>query len=71
MKTKKKTKKLAEKVEVASTATMTNPVIDVILDTPADAQPVVKIAPFDGDFGRVDINQLRDKVNEIIAFINK
>ena len=31
----------------------------------------VKITPFTGDFSRVDFNSLRDKVNEIIAFINK
>ena len=31
----------------------------------------VKIFSFDGDFGRVDINLLRDKVNEIINFLNK
>ena len=32
---------------------------------------VAKITSFDGDFGRVDINLLRDKVNEIINFLNK
>ena len=31
----------------------------------------IKIAPFSGDFQRQDINSLMDKVNEIIAFINK
>ena len=32
---------------------------------------VAKIAPFSGDFGRQDINLLRNKVNEIIDFLNK
>jgi hypothetical protein len=31
----------------------------------------IKIAPFSGDFGREDFNKLRDKVNEVIDFINK
>ena len=31
----------------------------------------VKINHYTGDFGRVDINLLRDKVNEVIDFLNK
>lgn len=30
----------------------------------------VKIAAFSGDFGREDLHRLRDKVNEIIDYIN-
>lgn len=73
MKTIKKEKKL-------------KPIIEKVASTPPDemtsggeglAQPdststlVAKINSFSGDFGRVDINLLRDKVNEIIDFINK
>lgn len=34
-------------------------------------EPVVKIAPFSGDFGREDLNKLMDKINEVVDFINK
>jgi len=30
----------------------------------------VKVAPFSGNLGREDLNQLITKINEIIAFIN-
>lgn len=46
-------------------------------DNPVEApstapEPVeVKIAAFSGEFGRADINLLRDKVNEIIDYLNK
>ena len=35
-----------------------------------EAVKEVKVAEFSGDFGREDLNALRDKVNEIIAFLN-
>ena len=60
MKTKKtkKTEKLLE---------------DKVVEAPSTApEPVeVKIAAFSGEFGRADINLLRDKVNEIIDYLNK
>ena len=42
--------------------------VENTLETPKEE---VKIVPFSGDFGRVDINLLRDKVNEVISFLNK
>ena len=63
MKTKK-VEKGEEKIE-------TLPVEETVL--PASSSSVgkeVKITSFDGDFGRVDINLLRDKVNEIINYLN-
>ena len=45
--------------------------VEEVLETPAIVELEVKIFPFSGDFGRQDINSLRDKVNEIIDFINK
>lgn len=39
--------------------------------TTGETVTTLKINPFSGDFGRADINSLRDKVNEIIAFLNK
>ena len=44
---------------------------DVVIETTPTTETVIKIMPFSGDFGREDINLLRDKVNEIINFINK
>ena len=45
---------------------------EVIPQVKEETQEVKKsIAPFSGEFGREDINALRDKVNEIISFINQ
>lgn len=41
-----------------------------VITAPSTSEKVIKIGSFSGDFGRVDINLLRDKVNEIIDFIN-
>ena len=58
MKTKKKIESLPTEKVVEAPSTVVEPT-------------KVKITSFDGDFGRVDINLLRDKVNEIINFLNK
>lgn len=44
-----------------------------VVDVPLNKETslVEKIVPFSGDFGRQDLDSLRDKVNEIIEFINK
>lgn len=68
MKTKNKIEKI-KKVDTATieiSGTTTNPQSTSTLI----AEPL-KVNPFSGDFGRVDINLLRDKVNEIIDYINK
>ena len=39
--------------------------------TPSTVDKKIVINSFSGDFGRVDINLLRDKVNEIIDYLNK
>ena len=46
---------------------------DKVVKAPSTApEPVeVKIAAFSGDFQRTDLNLLRDKINEIIDYINK
>ena len=44
---------------------------EVVLPSDSTSSLVAKIASFSGDFGRVDINLLRDKVNEVIDFLNK
>ena len=56
---KKETKKV-ETVDVAP-----------VVVAPTTADKKVKIATFSGEFGRVDINLLRDKVNEIVDYLNK
>ena len=66
MKTKNKIEKKVSIVENSTGIPAT-----VIKGTLPPNEEKVKITSFDGDFGRVDINQLRDKVNEIIAFLNK
>lgn len=35
----------------------------------SDAITVSKVAPLTLDFGRQDLNELRDKINEIIAIL--
>ena len=75
MKTIKKPKiKKIEKVNTTATetsGTTLNPIGDVdIAKVSLNSEQVIKIASFSGDFGRVDINLLRDKVNEIIDFLN-
>ena len=42
-----------------------------ITQAPSTVEKEIKINSFSGDFGRQDINLLRDKVNEIIDFINQ
>ena len=44
--------------------------IDISIPLPTTTE-AVKIAHYTGDFGRVDINLLRDKVNEVIDLLNK
>ena len=69
MKTKKKVVKT--KKEVMAKVNTVDTTTD---DEDAVKVPVVqeiKIASFSGEFGRQDINSLRDKVNEIIDYINK
>ena len=77
-KVKKEVKKTKEEsnVGVASSGIVADSVASTrdILKAPSTTGQVlstVKIAPFSGEFGRQDINSLRDKVNEIIDFINK
>ena len=55
---KKKIKKV-EKIEVP------------IVEAPSTTGQKLKIASFSGEFGRQDINLLRDKVNEIVNFLNE
>ena len=62
---KTKTKVVEEKVESL-------PVELQVEDTlSSEVKKEVKINHYTGDFGRVDINLLRDKLNEVIDFINK
>ena len=69
MKTKlKKVKKLNK---LATEDTANTEIIETVKPIEnIDIKAEVKIASFSGDFGRVDINLLRDKVNEIIEYIN-
>lgn len=60
MKKETKTKKVQKPVE--------KPQVE---DISVEQLVEVKIAGFSGDFGREDINKLRDKVNEIIDYINQ
>ena len=66
MKTKKKI--VEEKVE--SLPTQIGEALE-IAKSPSTTGQEVKITSFDGDFGRADINSLKDKVNEVIDYINK
>ena len=61
---KKKNKVVKEKIESL-------PIEDMEVKPPSTEILKVKITSFDGDFGREDINSLKDKVNEIIDYINK
>ena len=79
MKSKNKVKKVGKKQTIKKIKKMEEEKIESLPVEPETVLPAessttgqeVKITSFDGDFGRQDINQLRDKVNEIIAFINK
>lgn len=44
---------------------------EVIAPSTLEEPKKILINPFSGDFGREDINKLRDKINEIIDFINQ
>ena len=81
MKTKKKTKEQIEKIDITTTEKLgttvtnqstSNPTEDMdILKAPSTTGQAFKITPFAGSFANVDFNTLRDKVNEIIDYINK
>ncbi len=72
MKTNKKRKNMDEETKKEEIAPENEPKevenAENTLETPKEE---VKIAPFSDDFGRQDINSLRNKVNEIIDFINR
>ena len=65
MKIKKRKKVVKKEIEIL-------PVEEKILPVEENSNTgqEIKISSFDGDFGRQDINLLRDKVNEIINYIN-
>ena len=67
MKTKKKNKIKPTPDEI----TVGGMIVGSSTATGNEPLPEVRINSFSGDFGRVDINLLRDKVNEIIDFLNK
>lgn len=84
MKVKKKTIKVGKKArnsknmeDEIKTPVEETSAPEVVVETPLPPAPeptpgpVVKVARFSGDFGRADIDLLRDKVNEVIDFINK
>lgn len=60
-KTKKVEKKEIENLPIAPEITTPSTVVE---------PTKVVIGSFSGEFGRADINLLRDKVNEIIDFLN-
>ena len=71
MKTKKKIEKIKEKVDTTTTETSGTTTNPQSTSTYIAEEKPLKINPFSGDFGRQDINELRNKVNEIIDFLNK
>ena len=66
MKPKKKVKKV-EKKKIESLPVET----EIVITSPSTVATEFVVAPFSGDFGRADINLLRDKLNEVIDLLNK
>lgn len=68
----KEIKNMEEEVKSEEVKIENLPDLSEITAASTAAEPIkVVIGSFSGDFGRADINLLRDKVNEIIDFLNK
>lgn len=57
-----------KKVEEESVSEMTAG--DVIINTSVGVAATSKVSELTSDFGREDLNALRDKVNELVRLIN-
>ena len=68
-------KKVKSEEQVEDTMTPDTDVFGELAEPLEETLPivesVVRIAPFSGNLGREDLNQLVSKVNEVIDFINK
>lgn len=72
-KTKATTTESSETLQVDSTTTLVSGTTSPSMEMNSLTNPelVLKINPFLENMGREDLHKLRDKINEVIDFINK
>ena len=63
-------KKIIKDKDINSTSVLVAEGKIEIIDSPEEVKKI-KIDPFSDNLGREDLNQLANKVNEIIDYINK